>query len=408
MVGAFNRDLPFDEFVVHQIAGDLLADPAGQSPYADGLVATGVLAIGAWDNGDADKQHIVSDIVDDQINLIGQSFLGLTLACARCHDHKFDPISTEDYYGLAGIFYSTHVVADLGEQGGHTALVRVPLAAADYLNRRREQLARINALDAELARLQPTASKPQIAGEAAPAVAPEPAAVPTKAVPTAESTAALAQLRADRALLKRELLPPPALAIAAQEGGTPGGLFPAIQDVPLHIQGSHNKLGKVVARRLPLVLAGADQPSISAGSGRLELARWIASGRNPLTPRVMANRIWQWHFGEGLVRTPSNFGKLGEPPRHAELLEWLAGEFVASGWSVKAMHRLIMQSAAYQRASAPGTLDAERERMFQLDPDNRLLARFTPRRLDAECLRDAMLMIGGKLDRARAGRPRST
>ena len=168
VVRALNRDMPYDEFVVHQIAGDRLTDRAGRQPYADGLVATTVLAIGAWDNADADKQHIVSDIVDDQINLVGQTFLGLTLACARCHDHKFDPISTEDYYALAGMFYSTHVLSSLGPPGGHTVLVRTPLAPADYLERRRGQLTRLAALDAELAALQPKKPEPApVAGQAA-------------------------------------------------------------------------------------------------------------------------------------------------------------------------------------------------------------------------------------------------
>jgi cytochrome c553 len=399
VVAAFNRDLPFDQFVVHQIAGDRLASADGQVPYADGLVATGVLAIGAWDNGDADKQHVVADIVDDQINLVGQTFLGLTLACARCHDHKFDPITADDYYALAGIFYSTHVLSGLGEQGGHTALLRTPLAAADYLDRRREQLARIAELDAELAKLKPPAPQPPVAGSTAPAAAPQPAADPLPV----DSVALIDKLRAERAALQSKLLPEPALAITAQDGGTPGGLFPQIQDVPLHIQGNHNKLGKVVARRFPVVLAGADQPPLSTGSGRVALAHWIADPANPLTPRVMINRIWQWHFGDGFTRTPSNFGKLGDKPASPELLDWLAGQFVSSGWSVKAMHRLIMNSAAYRRTSAIGALDAEEARLFEQDPENRLLARFSPRRLEAECLRDAMLAAGGRLDRTLGG-----
>ncbi len=398
VVEALNRDLPYDEFIVHQLAGDRLTSPTGESPYAGGLVATTVLAIGAWDNGDADKQHIVSDIVDDQINLVGQTFLGLTLACARCHDHKFDPISTEDYYGLAGIFYSTHVLSALGEQGGHTSLLRTPLAPADYLNRRQVQLARLGELAAELAKLAPPQPQAPVAGQAAP-----PAVVAEPVPPAEETVTTVARLKAEIAALQAELLPEPALAITAQDGGTPGGLFPAVQDVPVHIQGNHNKLGKVVVRRFPVVLAGADQPPIAAGSGRLELARWIASPANPLTPRVMANRIWQWHFGEGLARSSSNFGRLGERPQNPELLDWLAGQFVDSGWSIKALHRLIMNSAVYQRASAAGELDDKQSRLFDVDPENRLLGRFQPRRLEAECLRDAMLAASGKLDRQLGG-----
>jgi hypothetical protein len=338
------------------------------------------------------------------VDVTSAAFMGLTIGCARCHDHKFDPITADDYYALAGIFYSSHVLSGLGDQGGHTALLRTPLATADYLERRRQQLARIGQLDGELAKLKPPAPqpappRPHLAGANAPAVAAEQAPEP----PAAETLAAIDKLQAERAALQAELLPEPALAISAQDGGTPGGLFPAIQDVPLHVQGNHNKLGKIVARRFPAVLAGTEQLPISAGSGRLELARWIASPANPLTPRVMANRIWQWHFGEGLARTPSNFGKLGDKPSNPELLDWLAGKFVSSGWSVKAMHRLMMNSAAYQRATAIGALDAQQARLFEQDPENRLLARFSPRRLEAECLRDAMLAAGGKLDRTSGG-----
>ncbi|HEV7225719.1 MAG TPA: DUF1553 domain-containing protein, partial [Pirellulales bacterium] len=182
------------------------------------------------------------------------------------------------------------------------------------------------------------------------------------------------------------------------DGGTPGSLFPSVQDVPIHVRGSYAKLGPVVPRGLPKFFAGADQPAIREGSGRLELARWIASPDNPLTARVMANRIWQGHFGEGLVRTPSNFGKLGERPTHPALLDWLAAEFIRSGWSVKSMHRLLMSSAAYRRASAVAT-DAEApRRLLKQDPDNRLFARWAPRRLEAECIRDALLSTAGALD----------
>ena len=141
------------------------------------------------------------------------------------------------------------------------------------------------------------------------------------------------RLIARRDKLRGELLPEPPLAMAMQEGGTPGGLFPRIQDVPIHIRGSYTRLGAVVARRLPRFLAGESQPAIASGSGRRELAGWVASKKNPLTARVIVNRVWQWHFGDGLVRTPNNFGLRSEPPTHPALLDWLAARFVADGWS---------------------------------------------------------------------------
>ncbi|MBW3543199.1 MAG: PSD1 and planctomycete cytochrome C domain-containing protein [Planctomycetes bacterium] len=325
VVKAFNDDLPFDQFIVHQIAGDLLPSPSGEAIYPDGLVATTFLSNGVWDRGDADKEKIVSDMVDDNIDTVGKTFLGLTPGCARCHDHKFDPVSAEDYYALAGIFYSSHILKELGAKGGDYTLNRVPLVPAS------------------------------------------------------------------------ELLPEPPLAMAVQEGGTPGGLFPGIQDVPIHIRGSYARLGRVVPRRLPLFLAGENQPPITDGSGRRELARWVASKDNPLTARVIVNRVWQWHFGEGLVRTPSNFGKLGEAPTHPELLDWLAAKFVEDGWSLKKLHRRILLSATYQQSSRVPAEQAER------DPENRWLGRFSPRRLDAEAIRDAMLFVSGQLDRAVGG-----
>src|SRR5262249_46846111 len=150
----------------------------------------------------------------------------------------------------------------------------------------------------------------------------------------------------------------------------PGGLFPQIQDVPIHIRGSYARLGPVVARRLPRFFAGDAQPPIRDGSGRRELARWVASAENPLTARVIVNRVWQWHFGEGLVRTPSNFGMLSEPPSHPRLLDWLTARFVADGWCLKTLHRRIMRSAAYRRAGA-----VDRDELAR-DPENRWLGRF--------------------------------
>jgi hypothetical protein len=185
--------------------------------------------------------------------------------------------------------------------------------------------------------------------------------------------------------------------MAVTEGGTRGGLFPGIQDVPIHIRGSYAKLGPVVPRRLPRFLAGENQPPITHGSGRRELAAWIASPKNPLTARVIVNRVWQWHFGEGLVRTPSNFGLLSEPPTHPELLDWLASRFIEDGWSLKKLHRRIMLSATYRQASR-----VSRE-AFDRDPENRFNGRFPSRRLEAEAIRDAILAVNGQLDRTVGG-----
>lgn len=376
VVEALNRDLPFDQFITHQIAGDLLPAPNGKQPYTDGLIATTFLVNGAWDRGDADKEKMLSDMVDDQIDTVGKAFLGLTLGCSRCHDHKFDPLSQSDYYALAGIFYSTRMLKELGTKGGEITLQRRPLVPQDVVEKRNQQVQQIAEVNAKLAELDKQSPKPP-----------------------ADDPARLALIeRRDR--LQKELPPEPPMALAVSEGGVPGGLFPAIQDVPIHLRGSYTRMGSVVPRRMPSFFAGDKQPAIANGSGRRELAAWVASKENPLTARVIVNRIWQSHFGEGLVRTPNNFGLLSEPPSHPALLDWLATRFVEEGWSLKKLHRRIVLSATYRQASGRG---GDREKERHADPDNHWLGRFTARRLEAEAIRDAMLSVTGKLDTASGG-----
>lgn len=373
VVQSLNRDLPFDQFIIHQIAGDLLAAPDGKQPYADGLIATTFLVNGAWDRGDADKEKMVSDMVDDQVDTVGKAFLGLTLGCARCHDHKFDPISQTDYYGLAGIFYSTRMLKELGTKGGELTFQRRPLVHATVVEKRDRQVKQIEGLNSILAEMDKKNPKPA-------------ADDPTREL-----------LVEQRNRIQKELLPEPPLALAVSEGGVPGGLFPNIQDVPLHIRGSYTRLGPVAPRCMPVFFAGENQARISQGSGRKELAAWVASKNNPLTARVIVNRVWQWHFGQGIVATPNNFGMLSQPPSHPELLDWLAGKFLDEGWSLKKLHRRIMLSAAYQQSGFTTP-----EKLSQ-DPENRLLSRFSPRRLEAEAIRDSILAVSGKIDFSQGG-----
>ncbi len=371
VVDALNADLPYDQFIVHQIAGDLLPSPTGADFYPEGLIATTFLTNGVWDRGDADKEKIVSDMADDNIDIVGKAFMGLTLGCARCHDHKFDPISTEDYYGLAGIFYSSHILADLGAKGAEYVMNRTPLASPALVAQRDAQLqeiARLNELLAAFDAQQKAADDPE------------------RIATTTE-----------RDQRQAELMPEFPLAIAMREGGMSGGLFPGIQDVPIHIRGSYTRLGPVVPRRMPRFLAGREQTPITNGSGRMEVANWVASPDNPLTARVIVNRVWQWHFGAGLVATPNNFGLLSEPPSHPQLLDWLAARFIEDGWSLKQLHRRIMLSATYQQSSIAS------EAAIAVDPENRWLSRFTPRRLEAEALRDSVLFITGRLDTTPGG-----
>ncbi len=697
VVNAFNRDLPYNRFVMDQVAGDLLPAGARGGRNRDGIIATGLLAIGNWGGGDADKQKMHTDIVDDQIDVVSRAFMGLTVSCARCHDHKFDPISQADYYGLAGIFFSSHILPTVGKPTDGPPMLRIPLdSPADVARRaahgkrlaeleKRIQVARAEQSAALARSLLPQTAKYLVAAwdhrnpppgrlaepleafaaarglhayalrrwadylglteypllkqtnsavggnggvqgwqgpsgspsltvntTARPvkivtfqlpprsvAVHPAPdhgvavswkspvrgtvrvsgrvadadpvagdgiawmldhrtpggartlasgdipnggaqafaqgkgaarlAAVevnvgdriellvlpkrdytcdttvveltvaaadgsavwdlardlvdaPLKANPRPDrlghaevwhfcdmgesrrgqqpagpeggsgqavwdravagvlagrmpratleaaawqfartftladarspfwppadqleralpptSRAALANLTAERDALRKETPPPPAYAHGAQEGGIPGTAYAGFHDARVHIRGSYLRLGNVVPRRFPQILAGEKQAPITKGSGRLELARWLASPEHPLTARVMVNRIWQHHFGEGIVRTPSNFGKLGERPTHPELLDWLASQFVASGWSVKQVHRLIMLSATYQQASEPP------EATLRADPDNRLWGRMNRQRLEAEEVRDSLMAVAGRLDPTAGG-----
>jgi hypothetical protein len=365
VVDALNRDLPYDRFVADQIAGDLL--PAGKMGQINrqGIIATGMLAIGNWGGGDADKEKLLTDIVDDQIDVVSRAFLGLTISCARCHDHKFDPISNADYYGLAGIFFSTHILPNVGPKTNGPPMLRIPLVSKEEIGQREGYQKRLAELENKLKQ---------------------------KSHP-----AALSKIRSELENLKKNPPAPVAFANGAQEGGVPGSPHAGVHDVRIHLRGSYTRLGEMVPRRFPVILAGEKQPPITRGSGRLELARWIASPDNPLTARVMVNRLWQHHFGEGIVRTPSNLGKLGERPSHPELLDYLAQDFVQSGWSLKQMHRRLMLSATYQQASEP---DA---RTLKADPDNRLFGRMNRRRLEAEAIRDNLLATAGRLQRNLGG-----
>ena len=691
VVNAFNNDLPYDQFIKEQVAGDLLPIPAGLEIDTNAIIATGMYAIGNWGNGDADKEKILTDIADDAVDVTGRAFLGLTLACARCHDHKFDPISTADYYGLAGIFFSSHIIPKLAPKGSGESLLRIPLVSNAELERRKERETHLAKLEQEIEKIQgeqililasnttakaaeylraaavsrtnasldgpvvanqnlsplvlrrwidffesatqgllttpvtnllgmaglhalrnsDNADTPSVVANSCDleasfltiklpahrlAVHPSPkngvtaawkspitgsvqvrgrvvdvdpncgdgidwqlvklsggvtAAITNGSIPsggeqpftvtnsisitrgeyielvvlpkggyecdttmvefevkevggknrvwdidrdvagdliasnphsdslgntdvwyfrdlaktnltapegsafsdwsklwtrnelngtnvaeTADRVANELKLRAGEPFYKntfgergtfwaplrnelgiysperadrlkharaglaelRNRVPPPiSMAHGLQEGGVPESPHAGTHDVKIHVRGRYDRLGEIVPRRFPQLLAGEQQPAITNGSGRLQLAEWLASPTNPLTARVMVNRIWQHHLGEGIVRTPNNFGKLGTPPTHPELLDYLALEFVKSGWSIKSMHRAIMLSATYQQSSVP------RAETLQSDPENKLFGRMNRRRLDAEALRDSLLSVTRGLDESFGG-----
>ncbi|HEU0119062.1 MAG TPA: DUF1553 domain-containing protein [Bryobacteraceae bacterium] len=485
VIDAFNRDLPYPQFIREQIAGDRLPPPPNQDVNTRGIVATGFLALGPKLVAEQDKVKMFYDIVDEQIDVVGKAFLGLSIACARCHDHKFDPVTTKDYYSLASIFASTRQLEKI--EGTVSTLFYVSLAGkeetarytahqdrvaakqkeidavvAAQARRYREQLAphiaaymsaarRIYADKAEPASfpldqavlkrwtdyLKPTRErrphleawystanpeaaaaeyqanyfaeiakreKAQADAKAAGQPAPKfpaganrfyteitgakgtlglPEKEPEK-VYTEEARAKLATLREELAAIKAAGPKEPPFACGVAEDKS--------VDQHVFVRGNPESKGDLVAKQFPVVLAGSDQSPIRSGSGRRELAEWLADTANPLTARVIVNRIWQGHFGQGLVRTANNFGVAGERPSHPELLDWLAAEFVKRGSSIKQMHRLLMSTSAYQMS-----VDASEEAR-ELDPDNRLLSRFSMRRKTVEEVRDSLLALDNSLD----------
>ena len=359
VVRAFNDDLPFDQFVVEQLAGDLL-ESKEMALRQRRLIATGFLSLGPKVIAEVDEKKMEMDIVDEQIDTVGRAFLGLTLGCARCHDHKFDPIPIADYYGLAGIFRSTKTMENFKKVARWH---EHPLASA---NDPAIVLAHQNEIAKRKAEIEDLERKS-----------------------TEETAARAKKLRAS--LVKFEKAGPDLPSAMGVADG-------AIVDTSIHPRGNHLKIGKVAPRHVPVVLAGTHAPSFDGKtSGRLELARWIAQADHPLTSRVMVNRIWRWHFGDGIVRSTDNFGLLGELPSDQLLLDWLALRFVEAGWSIKAVHRSIMLSSTYQMSAnaEPKTREA--------DPENRLHGRASVRRLEAEAIRDAILAVGGVLDKSQGG-----
>ncbi len=376
VIRSFNVDKPYDRFVREQIAGDLL--PADcEAQRQEQIVATGYLATARRFGSLANEMHLT---IDDAIDNLGKTVLGLGLGCARCHDHKFDPISSADYYALYGIFDSTKFAfpgtevfpyakdfVALGSAADAAALHKHE-ADLDALSKRHDDLT------AERRKLyaQKAAGKEPVAG--------------TRTITAVETDMKWTEVL--EANLERHF-PTIPRAYAVGEGQP--------HDSKIQIKGDPKLLGEVVPRGFPAILGGRKLPPDETGSGRRELADWLTDRKNPLTARVMVNRIWQQHFGRGLVATPNDFGNRGDRPSHPELLDWLATRFVESGWSVKAMHRLILSSEAYRRSGADDAGNAA------IDLNDIYLWRFPRHRLTAEETRDALLAIGGTLDRTPGG-----
>jgi hypothetical protein len=512
VIDAFNRDLPYDRFVREQIAGDLLPATDATGGNRQGIIATGFLALGPKAIAQQDKKKMLYDVYDEQVDVTSKAFMGLTISCARCHDHKFDPILTRDYYSLISIFASTrsfknpdsHVSAVLekplvskeeferyqAQNRAHQAkLTRLRVELEEIVNPEKERLTaqqslrladymlaarkiyKEGAMLADLARASDLSEEilkkwvaylkpgdlvrhhlldweqagPEKLAETANAYqqrfqqrfaewsaemnkwrakyqealdkgdnalpgkpqfeagddrffdevyfdfgAPFSISEKDQSKFSASQWARMTQLQTELAELKKAAPAEPEMSCAVEEGER------IAQKV--FIRGDYNSAGEDAPREFPLILARYNSGiAFEKGSGRLELARWLTQPEHPLTARVMVNRIWQWHFGEGLVRTPDNFGKMGEPPTNPELLDYLAKKFIESGWSIKAMHRLIMLSKAYQMATENPAVSPD------ADPENRLLSHFRRRRLSIEEMRDGLLAVDKTLDLTMGG-----
>ena len=423
VVRALNEDMPYDRFLLLQIAADQVVPP--KSPD---LAAMGFLTLGRRFLG------VTHDIIDDRIDVVTRGTLGLTVACARCHDHKFDPIPTRDYYALYGVFQSSAEKVVPCASGVDAELAALVKKNRELMAKRREeQMTRSRSRAADYIAAQKDLSKypeevfgqlldekdlnPYIVHRWTAWLAKNPGITPTDEVLRRSDSPCFvpdehianiemyfpigvvtelwkAQAEVDRHLLKKTSAPAHATILADRPQPSSPRVF---------IRGNPLTKGDTVPRQY-LSLFGKQTP-FTQGSGRLELAHAIISPRNPLTARVMVNRLWQHHFGRGLVATPSDFGKQGSPPTHPELLDWLAQRLIDSGWSLKAMHRLILMSETYRQQSAVADSPPSALSSAPADPDNRLLGRMTPHRLSFEEARDAWLAAAGRLNLRIGGRP---
>ena len=379
VIDAFNNDKPYNQFLREQLAGDLIPSK-DLNERTEHLIATGFLAVGAKGHNTRGRSQFTADTIDEQIDAVGQSMLGLTIACARCHDHKFDPIPQRDYYALAGIFLSSKICYGTEQSAGNnfpSEYINLPVGTAANgakLSPDQIQMAdvTITRFAEQLAALEVRAEKGEVdRGN------------------LRNQRQFLGSLESARARFDDAGNPTDANLVAM------GVLEGSGRNAPILKRGEVNQAGETVVRGFPQVLEGDWVPTIRTGSGRKELAQWITDPMNPLTARVAVNRVWGHLFGKGLVSTPDNFGVTGMTPTHPELLDSLALSFIERGWSVKSLIREITLSHTYRLSSKTES------RSMKMDPDALWLWRMPQRRLEGEAIRDAMLMASGELSRSR-------
>lgn len=388
VVDAFNADMPFPQFVEEQLAGDLIEPGPDESVDARvrRVAAAGFLSVGPKMIADDDPKKKKMDIIDEQLSTVSQAFMGLTVGCARCHDHKFDPIPTWDYYAMASIFKSTktmehlRVVAPVSlhefEPAGYATAFTSFESRRKQLSKQRDAFWIAHAGDAWGKDNPKTAAKLNNEDFQLPKK-------PEKWVPK-EYKAEFQRL--EKLVREHEKTEPQKIKVMAPTEGE-------IEDLKVSLRGNYLTQGAPTKRQFLRIIEGEQpRPIETKNSGRLELARWIASRNHPLTARVFVNRVWRWRFGRGIVSTTDNFGKLGDRPTHPQLLDWLAVTFMEDGWSLKRLHKRMLLSSTYQMSTQFS------EKGNGVDPENRFWWRFPRRRLEAEVLRDSILAVCDNLD----------
>ena len=397
VIGAFNEDKPYDQFVREQLAGDELSEVT-----RDSLIATGYQRMGIWDDEPADPDQAYYDGLDDVVSTTSSVFLGMTVGCARCHDHKIDPIPQKDYYRMMAFFHNTlnniqqrqfkkspytlntlRVIADDAEKARHE------VEKKKHETELRQLEERVNQFEKLISESFSNAEKEDAADRRT-----RESLYREKRAEVLDESQLESYIISKQSLkeLKRKRLPGLSSALSMSENGREA------PDTYVLVRGNAHAKGDLVKPGYPSVLGFRDPiippapEGINSSGRRLVLANWITSPENPLTARVIANRIWYFHFGRGIVRSPSNFGQNGDQPTHPELLDYLAGTMIRQGWSMKAFHKTLMLSKTYQMSSQGS------EQGLSEDPTNNLFWRFEMRRLTAEEVRDSIINVTGKLN----------
>lgn len=397
VIRSFNSDKPYDQFVKEQIAGDEL-----DHVTKDSIIATGFQRLGIWDDEPVDADQAFYDGLDDVLATTGQTFMGLTIGCARCHEHKIDPMPQEDYYRLLAFFHNTYnniregrfkkspyslntttVIASEEEVKEHNALKK---ALDDQVNELQKQI------DAYELKVFATFSNPEKEDAKDQRTRRTMIVEKRKDVLSKEELEDCLAIEQELKQLRQRRLPELAQALSIKENG------PVAPKTYVLLRGNAHSKGAEVRPGFPTILGFEDpeipqpEPGAETSGRRRALAEWLVRDDNPLTARVIANRVWQFHFGRGICRSPSNFGQNGEMPTHPILLDWLASYLMEQGWSLKKLHKQIMLSSAYQMSSRA---DAK---ALAKDPENNLFWRFDMRRLTAEEIRDSIIHLSGKLN----------